>query len=77
MASTFYLITPLQWDVLSDSEAVEIVAEHLRRAAAEAKGERLNLHLAAATAANELVDEGLRAGTLDNVTAVVGLLKWE
>lgn len=63
----------MQWDVMTDSQACQLVSQHLQRAAASgtALGEDL-----ASGAAQALVQASLSAGTMDNVTALVALLPW-
>ena len=61
------------WDVLSDKEACRVVAAKL---GAEEPFDEQAARMAATVAAQALVDAALDAGTMDNITAVVGLLKW-
>lgn len=62
------------WDVMSDKQACDIVAMQLRAfSMATAPNE---CRVAATLAAETLVRASLEAGTMDNVTAVVGLLRW-
>lgn len=91
---------PLQWDVLTDSDACTVVRHYLHQAGAPrqitppqllpgaaafggtAFAEQLRrppvlTPALAAAAAERLVQEALDRGTLDNVTAVVGLLQWD
>jgi hypothetical protein len=78
----------VQWDVLSDTRACEVVSAPLQRASATAAAAaaaaallpggalpplKLTPELADA-AAKELVEVAMAAGTMDNVTAVVALL---
>ena len=81
------LLPRMQWDVLTDGEACEVVSRHLRqhahvapagapalpgRSGAPALDSRL-----ATSAAEALVHTALSRGTMDNVTAVVALLQWD
>jgi serine/threonine protein phosphatase PrpC len=66
------------WDVMTDKRACEIVKAKILTAMANASGggEKVPLSFLAMVAAQALVQSALNAGTMDNVTAVVGLLKW-
>ena len=57
---------------MSDKEACDIVTQVLGDCVSQESGDRV----AAALAAEALVRASLDAGTMDNVTAIVGLLKW-
>lgn len=59
----------LQWDVLTDKQACDLVTTFLGGAA---PGPEL-----AEGAAQLLVQASLAAGSMDNVTAMVALLRWE
>jgi hypothetical protein len=78
-----------QWDVMTDKEACDIVWAAIR-GFLQAQGtepgnaspaglptSRSALVALAGTAAEALVQASLRAGTMDNVTAVVGMMPWE
>ncbi|KAL4519818.1 hypothetical protein Ndes2526B_g01618 [Nannochloris sp. 'desiccata'] len=66
------------WDVMTDKRACEIVKAKITLAMANASGggEKVPPSYLATVAAQALVQSALNAGTMDNVTAVVGLLKW-
>jgi serine/threonine protein phosphatase PrpC len=66
------------WDVMTDKRACEIVKNKIATAMANASGggEKVPASFLATVAAQGLVQSALNAGTMDNVTAVVGLLKW-
>jgi len=66
------------WDVMTDKRACEIVKAKVLTAMANASGggEKVPSSYLAMVAAQGLVQSALNAGTMDNVTAVVGLLKW-
>lgn len=64
----------MQWDVLTDKQACDLVATVV---SGQRRGGPGGSPGAAATlAAKMLVEASLAAGTMDNVTAVVGLLSW-
>lgn len=60
------------WDVMDDKYACDLVAMQLAQAASMGSDGQV----AATLAAEALVRASLDAGTMDNVTAVVGLLSW-
>ena len=64
------------WDVLSDKDACEVVSEKLEKANFTAFMNDELAKMAATVAAEALVHAALDAGSMDNITAVVGLLKW-
>lgn len=69
------------WDVLTDAQACEIVGRHMEASVLSngggGGGGRViePTQMVAATAASALVDAALRAGTMDNVTAIVAVLR--
>ena len=70
----FILASDGLWDVMSDKEACDIVAAKLAQSSSvtDARAEKLVV----TAAAEALVQFSLEAGSMDNVTAIVGLLKW-
>ncbi|KAK3236239.1 hypothetical protein CYMTET_53599 [Cymbomonas tetramitiformis] len=67
------------WDVLSDQEAVDIVKEHVsewKQTHPRGSGKQMGMEMEKA-AADKLVEGSLKAGTQDNVTAVVMFLPWD
>lgn len=77
-----YMYYPVQWDVLSDKEACDIVRASLESTESALKDEVViekenrRDSLAATVAAEALVKASLDAGTMDNVTAVIGVFAW-
>lgn len=65
----------MQWDVLRDEDACEVVCKEMRTAQAVSNGRPCHNFLANA-AAESLVKSSLRAGTMDNVTVVVGIFHY-
>jgi len=70
-----YFAVYMQWDVLRDEDACELVCKEMRIAQAVSNG-RLCHDLLASTAAESLVKSSLKAGTMDNVTVVVGIFHY-
>lgn len=69
----------MQWDVLADKQACDVVCEKLRSFAAPSDklSESDNRSLMASLAAEAVLEASLDAGTMDNVTVIVGLMKWD
>jgi serine/threonine protein phosphatase PrpC len=81
--SFFVLASDGLWDVMSDKEACDIVAARLNADGVRHRVQTNGSHGngdeergAAVRAAEALVQASLEAGTMDNVTAVVGILHW-
>ena len=65
------------WDVLSDRRACQVVSKKLAAATASLNEVLVvDERLLATAAAEALVQSALDAGTMDNVSAIVGLMKW-
>lgn len=64
------------WDVLSDKEACEVVSEKLEKANVSSGLSDELARMAATVASEALVQAALEAGTMDNITVVIGILKW-
>ncbi len=69
----------LQWDVLTDKQACDVVYEKFRSLTPPGDGfsDLESGSLLASLAAEALLEASLNAGTMDNITVIVGLLKWE
>ena len=66
------------WDVLQPEDATATVARVLEGGNPELKAEAMGEAAVslAHTAAQALVEQALRHGSHDNVTAIVGLVRW-
>lgn len=67
------------WDVLSDKQACDVVCGKLRSFTPppEEKLSESDTALMTSLAAEALLEASLDAGTMDNVTVIVGLMKWD